>query len=160
MISPSRLLGVVLLACSGLPALLSAGNMEQPARRLLGSESLEESTLAEAKRALAFLPAVPNLAKPATLAWHLLLEVLLFLAIGLASVPPFAFLWVVVLAVLRVCCRCRKESSDNVNISVLVLSWLSALVAAALASPWGAAKIEDFFAEGLETAGKLQALAR
>ena len=58
MISPSRLLGVVLLACSGLPALLSAGNMEQPARRLLGSESLEESTLAEAKRALAFLPAV------------------------------------------------------------------------------------------------------
>eukprot|EP00439_Symbiodinium_sp_Y106_P072055 s313_g13.t1 len=139
MISPSRLLGVVLLACSGLLVLHSVRRME-PARRLLDSQSLEESTLAEAKRAVSFLPAVPNLIKVpactvkwATLAWHLLLEVLLFLAIGIAIVPPFVLLWFVAAVV----CGWR-ESFDNV---ILVLSGLPALVAAALASPWVAEKM-------------------
>ncbi|CAE7792121.1 NPHP3 [Symbiodinium sp. CCMP2592] len=138
MIPLSRLLGAVLLvlACCGLLVLLSAGKMEQPARRLFDSQSLEESALAEAKRAVAFLPAVPNLVKLVTLAWHLLIEALLFLAIGIASVPLCAFLWGVVLSLLAAGRRCGQESYNKV---VLVLSGLSALVAAAFASPWAAA---------------------
>ncbi|CAE7791759.1 NPHP3 [Symbiodinium sp. CCMP2592] len=139
MTPPSRLLGAVLLACCGLLVLLSAGTMDQPARRLLDSQSLEESTLAEAKRAVSFLPAVPNLVKPATLAWHLLIEVWLFLAIGIASMPLFAFLWGVLLSLLAAGRRCGQESYNKV---VLVLSGLSALVAAAFASPWASAKMK------------------
>ncbi|CAE7792238.1 NPHP3 [Symbiodinium sp. CCMP2592] len=139
MISPSRLL--VLVACSVLLVLLSAGKMEQPARRLLDSQSLAESALAQAKRAVTFLPAVPNLVTPATLAWHLLIEVLLFLAIGVASTLLFALLWGGMLFCLSAGCRCRWESYDPVTKVVLVLSGLSALVAAALALPWAAAKM-------------------
>eukprot|EP00439_Symbiodinium_sp_Y106_P003150 s1780_g1.t1 len=130
MISPSRLLGVVLLACSGLPVLLSAGNMEQPARRLLGSESLAKSAFVEAKRAAFFLPAVPNLVKPATFVWHLLIGVLLFLAIGIALELLFVFVF------FR--CRWAQESTYV----VVVLSWLAALVAAAFVLPWAAAKMK------------------
>ena len=142
MISSSRLLGV-LLACSGLPVLLSAGNMEQPARRLLGSESLAKSAFVEAKRAAFFLPAVPNLVKPLTFVWHLLIGVLLFLAIKIALELLFTLALNGLLTVF-VFFRCRwaQESTYSSIIVVGVLSWLSALVAAAFVLPWATAKMK------------------
>ncbi|CAE7736578.1 KLC3, partial [Symbiodinium sp. CCMP2456] len=106
-------------------------------RRLFGSQSLAEG-VTEAKRAVSFLPAVPDLVKPVTLAWHLLLEVLLFLALGIASAQLSAFLWSVVLSLPAWACRCGPESYQNV---LLALSWLSALVAAAFVLPWATAKM-------------------
>ena len=137
MISPSRLLGAALLACCGLLVLLSTGKVDQPARRLL-SESLAERTLAQAKRAVSFLPAVPNLVKPATFTWHFLIEVLLRLAIEMASVPLFVLLWTVLLWLPAAGCRCGAESYVKV---VLVLSGLSALDVAVFAWPRAAAKM-------------------
>ncbi|CAE7791733.1 KCNB2 [Symbiodinium sp. CCMP2592] len=138
MISSSRLLVLVLLACCVLLVLLSAGTMDQPARRLLDSQSLAERTLAQAKRAASFLPAVPNLVKPATLVWHFLIDVLLLLAIETASAPLFALLWAVLLCLPAAGCRCGAESYVKV---VLVLSGLSALEVAVFASVWAEAKM-------------------